>query len=191
MFVALSAPMAHADTCAPLDLECLAQQGGDTLGGAVDKGKDAVDGGTGTVGGIVQQAKDTVDGVVNPGGGGSGGGTGGGSGGGSGGASGGDKGGKRHHAGPVGSSPARGFTSTLNTTPATTNDATKATVGAHRRSTVLRSIGGTVVRTAKQLSFPLILAVIVALFVAIQNRVDRNDPKLALAPLTPDRMRFV
>jgi hypothetical protein len=66
-----------------------------------------------------------------------------------------------------------------------------ASVGGHRRSTVLRSIGGTVVRTAKQLSFPLILAVIVALFVAIQNRVDRNDPKLALAPLTPDRMRFV
>jgi hypothetical protein len=175
MFVALSAPMANADSCAPLDLECIAQRGGDTDGG--------------TLGGIVQQGKDTVDGVLNPGG--SGGGPGGGSGGGSGG-SGGGSGGTRHHAGPVGSTTARGFTSsTLNTTPATSNDATMASVGAHRRSTVLHSIGGTVVRTAKQLSFPLILAVIVALFVAIQNRVDRNDPKLALAPLTPDRMRFV
>jgi hypothetical protein len=37
----------------------------------------------------------------------------------------------------------------------------------------------------------MILAIVVALFVALQNRLDRHDPKLAKAPLTPDRMRFV
>jgi hypothetical protein len=37
----------------------------------------------------------------------------------------------------------------------------------------------------------MILAFIVALFVMVQNRLDRNDPKLSVAPLRPDRMRFV
>jgi len=39
-------------------------------------------------------------------------------------------------------------------------------------------------------AFPLALAVIVLLFVAIQNRIDRKDPKLALAPVAPDLLRF-
>ena len=43
---------------------------------------------------------------------------------------------------------------------------------------------------AEELGFPLALAVIVLLFVAIQNRIDRKDPKLALAPVAPDLLRF-
>jgi hypothetical protein len=43
---------------------------------------------------------------------------------------------------------------------------------------------------AEALAFPLALAVIVLLFVAVQNRIDRKDPKLALAPITPDLLRF-
>lgn len=43
---------------------------------------------------------------------------------------------------------------------------------------------------AEALPFPLALAVIVLLFVAIQNRIDRKDPKLALAPVAPDLLRF-
>jgi hypothetical protein len=185
MFVALSAPMAHASTCAPLDVECIAQLGGDTLGGTlggvVDRGKDTADGGAGTVGGVVQQARDTVGNVLNPGG----------SGGGSSGDSGGGSGGTRHHAGPVGSTTARSFTSTLNTIP---GNHQRRDEGHGRSPSTPPSFARSAARsrrTAKQLSFPLILAVIVALFVAIQNRVDRNDPKPALAPLTPDRMRFV
>jgi hypothetical protein len=40
------------------------------------------------------------------------------------------------------------------------------------------------------LAFPLALALIVVLFVAVQNRIDRKDPKLALAPVAPDLLRF-
>jgi hypothetical protein len=40
------------------------------------------------------------------------------------------------------------------------------------------------------LAFPLALTLIVLLFVAVQNRIDRKDPKLALAPVAPDLLRF-
>jgi len=51
-------------------------------------------------------------------------------------------------------------------------------------------IGSLAIQAAKELAFPLALAVIVLLFVAVQNRIDRKDPKLALAPMTPDLLRF-
>jgi hypothetical protein len=51
-------------------------------------------------------------------------------------------------------------------------------------------IGSLAIKTAKILSFPLALALIVLLFVAVQNRIDRKDPKLALAPVAPDLLRF-
>ena len=41
--MSLAAPAARADTCAPLDVQCIAQQGGDTAGGVIDKTKDVVD----------------------------------------------------------------------------------------------------------------------------------------------------
>jgi hypothetical protein len=40
------------------------------------------------------------------------------------------------------------------------------------------------------LVFPSILALIVVAFVAVQNRLDRRDPKLALAPIGPDVLTF-
>ena len=40
------------------------------------------------------------------------------------------------------------------------------------------------------LAFPVILTLIVAAFVAMQNRLDRRDPKLALAPVGPDVVNF-
>jgi len=43
---------------------------------------------------------------------------------------------------------------------------------------------------AAVLAFPLALALIVLMFVAVQNRIDRKDPKLALAPVAPDLLRF-
>jgi hypothetical protein len=51
-------------------------------------------------------------------------------------------------------------------------------------------IGSLAIEAAEALAFPLALAVIVLLFVAIQNRIDRKDPKLALAPVAPDLLRF-
>jgi hypothetical protein len=58
------------------------------------------------------------------------------------------------------------------------------------RRGLLDRIGSLAIKTAKILSFPLALALIVLLFVAVQNRIDRKDPKLALAPVAPDLLRF-
>jgi hypothetical protein len=51
-------------------------------------------------------------------------------------------------------------------------------------------IGRVAIQAAKALAFPLALALIVLLFVAVQNRIDRRDRKLALAPIAPDLLRF-
>jgi hypothetical protein len=203
LLLAFAAPAAYADTCANTDLTCIAGKGGDTaggvvgngkgtLGGEVDKGKDVAGGilhtGKGTVGRVVGTGRDTIDRVLHGRSGGSGG-TGGTGSGGSG--SGGDSG--SHGLGPGGGRggtiSGRTFT-TSHATDANTNAAQDA-VAHHRRTSLLRSIGGTVVDSAKQLGFPMILGIVVALFVAFQNRLDRHDPKLSKAPLTPDRMRFV
>ena len=40
------------------------------------------------------------------------------------------------------------------------------------------------------MTFPIALIVLALLFAAAQNRIDRNDTKLALAPIGPDVLRF-
>jgi hypothetical protein len=40
---------------------------------------------------------------------------------------------------------------------------------------------------APKTAFPLGLVLLVGAFLAVQNRIDRNDPKLALAPVHGDR----
>ena len=42
----------------------------------------------------------------------------------------------------------------------------------------------------KGLTFPLALALIVGAFLLAQDRIDRRDPRLALAPLGPDTLPF-
>jgi hypothetical protein len=54
----------------------------------------------------------------------------------------------------------------------------------------LGGLAGPVAEAASRIAFPLALAVLVLLFVAFQNRVDRRDPKLALAATSPDVLRF-
>jgi hypothetical protein len=44
---------------------------------------------------------------------------------------------------------------------------------------------------AGKTAFPIILALIVVLFLAIQDRIDRNDPKLALAPVRSEPLDFI
>src|SRR5439155_21474237 len=55
---------------------------------------------------------------------------------------------------------------------------------------VFERIGRAGIEAAKDLGFPLLLAAMVAAFLLIQNRLDRRDPKLALAPIVPDVARF-
>lgn len=54
----------------------------------------------------------------------------------------------------------------------------------------LGPFAGSLPEIARKLAFPLVLLVLVLGFVAIQNRLDRKDPKLALATTTPDVLTF-
>jgi hypothetical protein len=44
-------------------------------------------------------------------------------------------------------------------------------------------IGQVAVKSLEKPQFPLLLLVVVGLFLLIQNRIDRKDPKLASAPV--------
>jgi hypothetical protein len=47
---------------------------------------------------------------------------------------------------------------------------------------VLDRVGEVAVVAARESSFPGSLLVVIALFLIVQDRIDRRDPKLALAP---------
>jgi hypothetical protein len=49
---------------------------------------------------------------------------------------------------------------------------------------------GSLSELARRLAFPLVLVALLLGFVAVQNRLDRRDPKLALAATTPDVLNF-
>jgi hypothetical protein len=55
---------------------------------------------------------------------------------------------------------------------------------------LLGQIGGSVSGVARRFGFPIALALLVLVFAALQNRLDRNDPRMARAPELPDVMRF-
>ena len=55
---------------------------------------------------------------------------------------------------------------------------------------LLGRIGGIAAEAARHLGLPLVLALVVVAFVMVQNYLDRKDPKLALAPILPEVMRF-
>jgi hypothetical protein len=44
-------------------------------------------------------------------------------------------------------------------------------------------IGQVAVKSLEKPQFPLLLLVVVAVFLLVQNRIDRKDPKLAAAPV--------
>jgi hypothetical protein len=45
-------------------------------------------------------------------------------------------------------------------------------------------------RLVRTLAFPLVLILLVIGFVFVQNRIDRKDPKLSLAPVGSDDLTF-
>jgi hypothetical protein len=153
----------------------------------------------GQAGGVVNQAQQaaqsavnqvgsTIDHIVNPGGGGSGGGGGPGGGGKGGGGGAGSKSGRPSSAGTSlapGSTVGAGGAGTT-----TSGSGTTSGTSAIERRGLFGEVGGAVARVAKQLSFPLALTVLVLLFALVQDRLDRSDPKLALARATPDVLRF-
>ena len=69
---------------------------------------------------------------------------------------------------------------------------TSTAVG-HPFPTFLDGVGGALLsgaRLVRTLAFPLVLILFVIGFLFVQNRIDRKDPKLALAPVGSEHLTF-
>lgn len=147
---------------------------------------DAVNKAKGEVDKVVGQVTDAVDDLLNPGGkdpgpGGGGGGSGPGNTPGSG------PGDAGRSGNPEGRLPGSDFPGSRLTTPVNTPSRPAAF---RDQPGVFGRIGDAAVEAAKRLGFPLALAAIVVAFAMVQNYLDRRDPRLALAPVRPEVMRF-
>jgi hypothetical protein len=189
----VSAPASLA-TCPPTDPLCVVDEAAppslppvDDVEKAID---DAVESAKGEADKVVGQVTDAVDVVLNPGGGDPG------VGGGDGGSAGGGDGSNGPTGGPgePGAAGSPGVSSTGSSFPAGSvpapGTAPSNSVGVRDQPGILGRISGAAVEVATQLGFPLALALVVIAFAATQNYLDRRDPKLALAPVRPEVMRF-
>jgi hypothetical protein len=195
----LGGSSAFAD-CPPTDPTCVtdvvsdAQQtvtGGS--GGATDTIDEAVGGVQDTADAVAKQVTDTVDGILNPGGDDGGGGGGGGGGGhGGGGTGGGGTGSGNGSSGGRTDAPGGSSTSLQPNQPSVTTVASRSPVAGRRggHGSLLGQVGDVIADAARQVAFPLALTLMVVAFLLIQNRLDRGDPKLAMAPIGPDVLRF-
>jgi hypothetical protein len=193
----VAAPLAMAD-CPVTDPGCVSKNVSDVnlspapslppLDDAKDKADGVVKQGKNAVGGV----SDAVDGLLHPGGGGDGGG--------------GDDGGAPPGGGPGGQgAPGSGGASQgLSGSPGSLrfrdgplppgnlspSSPASSTSGPTEPPDLLGRIGGIAAEAARHLGFPLVLALVVVAFLMMQNYLDRKDPKLALAPILPEVMRF-
>jgi hypothetical protein len=94
---------------------------------------------------------------------------------------------------PVYASPsAPSSAATASGTPAPSRTRGAPTAGGTRRGTaqeifneLIRMLSSTAGFASRNLTFPSALLAIIVAFLAIQNRIDARDPKLALAPVSP------
>ncbi|HEV3472510.1 MAG TPA: hypothetical protein VG408_04805, partial [Actinomycetota bacterium] len=71
-----------------------------------------------------------------------------------------------------------------NRTPIRLSSATTTTTN---DSGVIQQIGRVAAEAAQQAAFPLVLTLLVGAFLIGQNRIDRRDPKLAMAPIDSEQ----
>jgi hypothetical protein len=194
--LALAAPALADDVCDPLDVSCVAT---DTAGSGQQTVTDTAGTVTGTAKPLVDDPQGTVDhilnGTVNPpgGGGGGGGGTGGGGSGTGGGHPGdhgtaGQPGGKGPHVGrgPQQARSVGGRSAGPHPTGSTPN--TSSIPGTVAKDPVFAGAAAHVV--AGSLGVVLALLAVAVGFVMVQDRLDRRDPKLTLAPVQTEMMGF-
>jgi hypothetical protein len=194
--LALAAPAFADEVCDPLDVTCVAS---DTAGSGQQTVTDSVDTVSGTTKPIVDDPQGTVDrilhsGTVDPPGGGGGGGTDGGTGGhrpgnqGSGG-----------HPGAKGSHVARGPQQprSVGGPPAgphatgSTPDTSSIPVTLAKDPVFADGFAGAAAHVvARSLGVVLVLLAVAVGFVMVQDRLDRRDPKLALAPVQTEMIGF-
>ena len=198
--LALAAPAFADDVCDPLDVTCVVTG---TAGSGQDQVTDAADTVTGTVKPVVDDPQGTVDrilhGTVNPpGGGGGGGGTGGGSGGSP--TGGGQPGGhgtagrpggtgthvvRPQQPGSVGGRPAGPHPT------GSTPDTSSVPVTVAKNPVFADGFAGAAAHVVtRSLGVVLALLAVAVGFVTVQDRLDRRDPKLTLAPVQTEMMEF-
>jgi hypothetical protein len=197
--LALAAPAFADDVCDPLEVTCVATG---TAGTGQDPVTDTVDTVTGTVKPVVDDPQGTVDhillGTVNPPGGGGGGGTGGGTGGGG---TGRDQPGDHGTAGrPGGNGPhvvrpqqprSVGGRSAGPPPTGSTPDTSSIPVTVAKDPVFADGFAGAAAHVvARSLGVVLALLAVAVGFVMVQDRLDRRDPKLTLAPVQTEMMGF-
>jgi hypothetical protein len=200
--LALGAPAFANEVCDPLDVTCVAS---DTVGSGQQTVTDTGDTVSGTAKPIVDDPQGTVDRIVHsgpvdpPGGGGGGGGT---SGGGGGGGNGGHQPG--HH-GTVGRPGAKaphvargpqqprsvgGRPAGPHPSSSTPENSSLPVTLAKEPVFADRLAGAAAHVVARSLGVVLALLGVAVGFVMVQDRVDRRDPKLTLAPVQTEMMGF-
>lgn len=192
--LALAAPAFADDVCDPLDVTCVVTG---TVGSGQDPVADPVDTVTGTVKPVLDDPQGTVDhilhGTVNPPGG--GGGTGGGN-------AGGDQPGGHGTAGrPGGAGPhvvrgsqqprSVGGRSAGPHPTGSTPDTSSIPVTVAKAPVFADGFAGVAAHVvAPSLGVVLALLAVALGFVTVQDRLDRRDPKLTLAPVQTEMMEF-
>lgn len=185
-------PPATADPCAITDPECITDQVEGTVddveeaaGGAADTVTDTAEDAAETVQGIVNdttdKAKDIIDGLL-----------------GGGDKDPGDDKGKdagKAGGGSAGAGGRNGLGGGLLSPRDPRLDTTASGGGAGGRAPTQNTgpgggLGRGFANGVRDLAFPLLLVGLVLGFVALQNRLDRRDPRLAAAPLGPDFLTF-
>ena len=58
------------------------------------------------------------------------------------------------------------------------------------KPTVEDEAGNSIIETAKKFTFPLAMTLAAAIFMVIQHRIDRRDPKFTLAPVEHEYLSF-
>ncbi len=197
--LALAAPAFAEDVCDPLDVTCGVTG---TAGSGQETVTDTVDTVTGTAKPVVDDPQGTVDhilhGTVNPPGGGGGGGTGGG---GSGGTGGDQPGGHGTAGRPGGTGPhvvrgpqqprSVGGRSAGPHPAGSTPDTSSIPVTVAKDPVFADGFAGAAAHVvARSLGVVLALLAVAVGFVMVQDRLDRRDPKLTLAPVQTEMMGF-
>jgi hypothetical protein len=189
----LTSPPAFADECALTDPNCLTDQiedtveaveeavgsGGDTVGEAAEDAAETVEG---TLNDTTGTVRDIIDGLLGDGGNE-------------------DPGeNKGKDAGRAGGGSARagnpdGFGSgrLAPRDPSFEPGTFGAGAGQRGRTQAIESGGGlgrAITDGVRDLAFPVLLVAVVLGFLAVQNRLDRRDPRLATAPVGPEFLTF-
>ena len=193
LFLALASPAFADEPCDPLNVTCVVTSAAESGQGTV---ADTIDTATGTAKPIVDDPVGTVGRILNPGSveppGGGGGGGGGGSGGQPNGGHTGDRPPAAGRQTPHGSQVGRpaGSRPSGPRSAGSSNDPSTISVPLSKDPVFADQVAGAVRVVARSLGVVFALLAVAGGFVMVQDRLDRPDPRLSLAPVQTEMMGF-